>query len=192
MFWDLEVSDDVDILRHTVRKFAKTHISPIAHEIDKDNEFPNHLWKEMGDLGLLGITISEKFGGSKMSYLSHLIAMEEISRASASVGLSYGAHSNLCVNQLHIFGNDSQKQKYLPRLCSGEHVGALAMAESEAGSDVAGSMSCFAENNGDYWIANGSKMLITNGPDANIIIVYIQMEQMEEDYLLNIINLKII
>ena len=174
MIWDLHLNDEVDILRQTVKEFAKKNISPIAQKIDQENEFPKHLWKKLGDLGLLGITISEEYGGSEMSYLAHLIAVEEISRASASVGLSYGAHSNLCANQLHLHGNDSQKQKYLPKLCSGEHVGALAMSESEAGSDVVGSMSCHAERRGDYWIANGSKMWITNGPDANILIVYMR------------------
>ena len=174
MNWDIQLNDDVDLLRKSVREFAKKHISPIAKQIDDENEFPKHLWKELGDLGLLGITISQKYGGSEMSYLAHLIALEEISRASASIGLSYGAHSNLCANQLHIHGSDSQKQKYLPKLCTGEHVGALAMSEPEAGSDVVGSMSCHAEKQGDFWIANGTKMWITNGPDANILIVYMR------------------
>ena len=180
MNWDIQLNDEVDILRKTVRQFAKKSIAPIAQKIDKDNEFPEQLWKELGNLGLLGITIAEKYGGSGMSYLSHLVAVEEISRASASVGLSYGAHSNLCVNQLYLFGNELQKQKYLPKLCTGEHIGALAMSELNAGSDVVGSMSCHAEKQGNKWIANGSKMWITNGPDANIFLVYMRTASKEK------------
>ena len=179
MNWDIQINDEVDLLRATVRKFAEKNITPIAKDIDVNNEFPQHLWTKLGDLGLLGITISEKYGGSEMSYLAHLITVEEISRASASVGLSYGAHSNLCVNQLHAHGNESQKEKYLPKLCSGEHIGALAMSESEAGSDVVGGISCNAEKKGNVWVANGSKMWITNGPDANILIVYMRTSAKE-------------
>jgi isovaleryl-CoA dehydrogenase len=157
-----------------VRQFVEKRIAPIAEDVDRDNEFPQHLWKELGDLGLLGMTVSEEYGGSEMSYLAHLVAVEEISRASASVGLSYGAHSNLCVNQLQINGSSAQKEKYLPKLCSGEHVGALAMSEPGAGSDVVGSMACHAEKHGDRWVANGSKMWITNGPEANVLIVYMR------------------
>jgi len=174
MNWDIQLNEEVDLLRETIRQFAEKRIAPIADEIDRNNEFPQHLWKELGDLGLLGITVPEEYGGSRMSYLAHLVAFEEISRASASVGLSYGAHSNLCVNQLKLNGSDAQKKKYLPKLCTGENVGALAMSESGAGSDVVGSMACHAEKHGNYWIANGSKMWITNGPDANVLIVYMR------------------
>jgi isovaleryl-CoA dehydrogenase len=174
MNWDIQLNEEVDLLRETVRQFAEKRIAPIADEIDRNNEFPQHLWKELGELGLLGITVSEEYGGSGMSYLAHLVAVEEISRASASVGLSYGAHSNLCVNQLKLNGSDAQKKKYLLKLCTGENVGALAMSESGAGSDVVGSMACHAEKHGNYWIANGSKMWITNGPDANVLIVYMR------------------
>ncbi len=174
MNWDIQLNEEVDMLRETVRQFAEKRIAPIAEDVDRENEFPQHMWKELGDLGLLGMTASEEYGGSEMSYLAHLVAVEEISRASASVGLSYGAHSNLCVNQLQINGNPAQKQKYLPKLCSGEHVGALAMSEPGAGSDVVGAMACHAEKRGDYWVANGSKMWITNGPDADTLIVYMR------------------
>ena len=174
MNWDIQLNEEVDMLRETVRQFAEKRIAPIAEDVDRDNEFPQHLWKELGDLGLLGMTVSEEYGGSEMSYLAHLVAVEEISRASASVGLSYGAHSNLCVNQLQINGSSAQKEKYLPKLCSGEHVGALAMSEPGAGSDVVGSMACHAEKHGDRWVANGSKMWITNGPEANVLIVYMR------------------
>ena len=172
MNWDIQLNEEVDLLRETVRQFAEKRIAPIADEIDRNNEFPQHLWKELGELGLLGITVSEEYGGSGMSYLAHLVAVEEISRASASVGLSYGAHSNLCVNQLKLNGSDAQKKKYLLKLCTGENVGALAMSESGAGSDVVGSMACHAEKHGNYWIANGSKMWITNGPDADTYVIY--------------------
>ena len=174
MNWDIQLNEEVDMLRETVRQFAEKRIAPIAEDVDRENEFPQHLWKELGDLGLLGMTASEEYGGSEMSYLAHLVAVEEISRTSASVGLSYGAHSNLCVNQLQINGSPAQKQKYLPKLCSGEHVGALAMSEPGAGSDVVGAMACHAEKRGDYWVANGSKMWITNGPDADTLIVYMR------------------
>ena len=150
MNWDIQLNEEVDLLRETVRQFAEKHIAPIADEIDRNNEFPQHLWKELGELGLLGITVPEEYGGSGMSYLAHLVAVEEISRASASVGLSYGTHSNLCVNQLKLNGSDAQKKKYLPKLCTGENVGALAMSESGAGSDIVGSMTCHAEKHGNY------------------------------------------
>ncbi len=171
MNWDIQLNEEVDLLRETVRQFAEKRIAPIADEIDRNNEFPQHLWKELGELGLLGITVSEEYGGSGMSYLAHLVAVEEISRASASVGLSYGAHSNLCVNQLKLNGSDAQKKKYLLKLCTGENVGALAMSESGAGSDVV-SMKLKAEKQGDVYILNGSKMWITNGPDADTYVIY--------------------
>ena len=145
MEWDIKINEEIDLLRETIRQFAEKNISPIADEIDKKNKFPQHLWSELGKLGLLGITVPENYGGSGMSYLANLIAVEEISRASASVGLSYGAHSNLCVNQLLLNGNDQQREKFLHKLCSGEYVGALAMSEANAGSDVVGSMVCHAE-----------------------------------------------
>ncbi len=174
MQWDISLNEEVDLLRESVREFTAKHIAPIAEEIDRTNEFPAHLWGEMGKLGLLGMTAEEEYGGAGMSYLAHLVAMEEISRASASVGLSYGAHSNLCVNQIRLNGNEEQKLKFLPKLCSGDHVGALAMSEAGAGSDVVGSMACRAERKGDRWIANGSKMWITNGPDADVLVVYMR------------------
>jgi isovaleryl-CoA dehydrogenase len=150
---------------------ARDRIAPLAADIDASNRFPRHLWPELGELGLLGITADEVYGGTGLGYLAHVIAMEEISRASASVGLSYGAHSNLCVNQLQRWGNDGQRRRYLPKLVSGEHVGALAMSETGAGSDVMG-MSTRARRDGDQWLLNGSKMWITNGPEANVVIVY--------------------
>ncbi len=163
--------EDIDALRETVRRFAQDRIAPIASEIDSSNEFPNHLWQEMGALGLLGITADPDFGGSGMGYLAHVVALEEISRASASVGLSYGAHSNLCVNQINRWGNAEQKAKYLPALCSGDAVGALAMSESGSGSDVV-SMRLRAEKRNDRYVLNGTKMWITNGPDANTMVIY--------------------
>jgi len=163
--------EDIDALRETVRRFAQDRIAPIASEIDSSNEFPNHLWQEMGALGLLGITADPDFGGSGMGYLAHVVALEEISRASASVGLSYGAHSNLCVNQISRWGNAEQKAKYLPALCSGEAIGALAMSESGSGSDVV-SMRLRAEKRNDRYVLNGTKMWITNGPDANTMVIY--------------------
>ena len=169
---NFSIGKDNEVLRDTVYKFAQNEIAPIANQIDKENSFPNHLWKKFGDLGLLGITASSDYGGSDMSYLAHCIAIEEISRASASVGLSYGAFSNLCVNQINRNGNEEQKQKYLPELCSGEKVGALAMSESGSGSDVV-SMSLNAEKQGNKtYLLNGSKMWITNGPDADTLVVY--------------------
>ncbi|OLQ90988.1 isovaleryl-CoA dehydrogenase [Vibrio panuliri] len=163
--------ENTDLLREQINSFAASEIAPLAQSIDQSNEFPNHLWTKLGDMGLLGVTIEEQFGGANMGYLAHVIAMEEISRASASVGLSYGAHSNLCVNQIHRNGNPAQKEKYLPKLVSGEHVGALAMSEPGAGSDVV-AMQLRAERKGDHFVLNGNKMWITNGPDANTYVVY--------------------
>ncbi|MBT6208079.1 MAG: isovaleryl-CoA dehydrogenase, partial [Francisellaceae bacterium] len=160
-----------NLLRDSVRKFSQQEIAPLAERIDQENEFPNALWPKLGQMGLLGITVDEQYGGTNMGYLEHVIAMEEISRASASVGLSYGAHSNLCVNQINLNGNNEQKSKYLPKLISGEHVGALAMSESNSGSDVV-SMKLYAEKSGNNYILNGTKMWITNGPDADTIVVY--------------------
>jgi isovaleryl-CoA dehydrogenase len=168
------LGEDLDLLRESVGRFAAERIAPQAVRIDADNEFPQELWQELGGLGLLGITVSEQYGGSGLGYLAHCVAMEEISRASASVGLSYGAHSNLCVNNLWLNGTEAQRQKFLPKLCSGEWVGALAMSEPGAGSDIVGAMSCRAEKHGDAWIANGSKMWITNGPEASVLIVYMR------------------
>ena len=168
---DHGLGEDLDMLRDLVYKFAQAEIAPRAAEIDKNNEFPADLWRKMGDLGILGVTVAEEFGGSNMGYLGHVVAMEEISRASASVGLSYGAHSNLCVNQIHKNGSAEQKTRYLPKLCSGEHVGALAMSEPGAGSDVV-SMKLKAEKKGDVYILNGNKMRITNGPDADTYVIY--------------------
>ncbi|PBB98248.1 isovaleryl-CoA dehydrogenase [Mesorhizobium sp. WSM3862] len=162
---------DIEALRDTVRRFAQDRIAPIAADIDRSNEFPAHLWGELGALGLLGITADAEFGGSGMGYLAHVVAMEEISRASASVGLSYGAHSNLCVNQINRWATPAQKEKYLPALCSGEKVGALAMSESGSGSDVV-SLRLRAEKRNDRYVLNGSKMWITNGPDAETLVVY--------------------
>jgi len=163
--------EEISMLRNMVNQFAKTEIAPRAAQIDQDNLFPSDLWKKMGSLGLLGITVDEEYGGSNMGYLAHAIVMEEISRASASVGLSYGAHSNLCVNQIHKNGNAEQKLKYLPKLCSGQHVGALAMSEPSAGSDVV-SMKLHARKENDCYILNGNKMWITNGPEADTYVVY--------------------
>jgi isovaleryl-CoA dehydrogenase len=171
--WDFDfgLGEDIDLLRETVQAFAADKIAPRAADIDASNEFPADLWPELGELGLLGITVDEEFGGAGLGYLAHVVAMEEISRASASVGLSYGAHSNLCVNQLCRWGNDEQKARYLPRLVSGEHLGALAMSESGAGSDVM-SMRATAVRQGDHYVLNGSKMWITNAPKADVMIVY--------------------
>ena len=168
---DFGLGETADMMRESVRSFADSQIIPLAAETDKNNEFPMQLWPQMGELGVLGITVEEEYGGAGMGYLEHCIAMEEISRASASVGLSYGAHSNLCVNQIRRNGNAEQKRRYLPKLISGEHVGALAMSEPGAGSDVV-SMRLKAEKKGDQYILNGSKMWITNGPDADTLVIY--------------------
>ncbi len=165
------LGDEIEQLRDVVHRFAQEQIAPLAEEIDQSNQFPPHLWQEMGALGLLGMTANPDFGGTGMGYLAHAVAMEEISRASASVGLSYGAHSNLCVNQINRWGNDAQKQRYLPKLCSGENVGALAMSEPGSGSDVV-SMRLRAEKRNDRFVLNGNKMWITNGPDADTLVVY--------------------
>ncbi len=179
MLSDTRINDDIDALRDSVQKFAAAELASRAAEIDRSNEFPMDIWRKLGDMGLLGISVAEEYGGSGMGYLAHVVAVEEISRVSASVGLSYGAHSNLCVNNLFLNGSDAQRQKYLPKLCSGEHIGALAMSEPGAGSDVVGSMSCRAVKQGDRWIANGSKMWITNGPDADTLIVYMRTAEIE-------------
>ena len=168
---DFGLGETAEMMRESVRSFADSQIIPLAAETDKNNEFPMQLWPQMGELGVLGITVEEEYGGAGMGYLEHCIAMEEISRASASVGLSYGAHSNLCVNQIRRNGNAEQKRRYLPKLISGEHVGALAMSEPGAGSDVV-SMRLKAEKRGDLYILNGSKMWITNGPDADTLVIY--------------------
>lgn len=171
-----QLGETLDLLRDTVRTFAQTEIAPLAASIDHDNAFPYPLWKKLGNMGLLGITVDEQYGGANMGYLAHVIAMEEISRASASVGLSYGAHSNLCVNQLYLNGNANQKQRFLPTLISGDKVGALAMSEANSGSDVV-SMTLQARKHGDAYILNGTKMWITNGPDADVLIVYAKTDK---------------
>ena len=168
---NFNLGSDIDMLRDAVFQFCTAEIAPRASGIDQSNDFPSDLWRKLGDMGLLGITVSEQYGGSNMGYLAHAVAMEEISRASASVGLSYGAHANLCVNQLYKNGSDAQKMHYLPKLCSGEHIGALAMSEPNAGSDVV-SMQLSARRRGDHYVLNGNKMWITNGPDADTYIIY--------------------
>ncbi|MEQ8955608.1 MAG: acyl-CoA dehydrogenase family protein, partial [Gammaproteobacteria bacterium] len=168
---NFNLPEEVVMLRDSVMRFCQIEVAPRANDIDRANEFPSDLWRKLGDAGLLGITVAEEYGGANMGYLAHCVAMEEVSRASAAVGLSYGAHSNLCVNQIARNGNHEQKQKYLPGLCSGEQVGALAMSEPGAGSDVT-SLGLRAELHGDHYLLNGTKMWITNGPDADVLIVY--------------------
>ncbi|ANB22804.1 isovaleryl-CoA dehydrogenase [Alteromonas stellipolaris] len=168
---NFDLGEDIDLLRAQVFQFAQNEIAPLAEEADANNQFPNALWPKLGEIGLLGVTVSEQYGGADMGYLAHTIAMEEVSRASAGIGLSYGAHSNLCVNQIFRNGNDEQREKYLPKLVSGEHIGALAMSEPNAGSDVV-SMKLRAEKRGDKYILNGNKMWITNGPDAHTFVIY--------------------
>ena len=169
------LGEDIEALRTSVAQFASDRIAPLAADIDRDNHFPRELWPEMGELGLLGLTVEEEFGGAGLGYLAHVVAMEEISRASGAIGLSYGAHSNLCVNQLRRWGTPAQKQKYLPKLISGEHLGALAMSEPGSGSDVV-SMRTRAEKRGDTYVLNGSKMWITNGPTAEVLVVYATLD----------------
>lgn len=171
IFLNFALGETTNMLREAVKEFAEREIAPHAAAIDRENEFPSQLWPKIGQLGLLGITVEEEYGGSGLGYLEHVVAMEEISRASASIGLSYGAHSNLCVNQIRLNGTHEQKLRYLPKLCSGEHIGALAMSETQAGSDVMG-MQLKAEHKGDHYVLTGSKMWITNGPDADVLVVY--------------------
>jgi len=173
--FDFGLGEDIDLLRETVREFAATEVAPRAQAIDRDNEFPRDLWPRLGELGLLGITVEPEFGGAGLGYLAHVVAVEELSRASGSVGLSYGAHSNLCVNQLRRWGTEAQKRKYLPALISGEHLGALAMSEPGSGSDVM-SMRTRADLHGDRYILNGRKMWITNGPTADVLVVYVKVD----------------
>ncbi|MBY0569308.1 MAG: acyl-CoA dehydrogenase family protein, partial [Hyphomonadaceae bacterium] len=168
---DFQLGETADAIRETTRRYAADRIAPMAAAIDADNKFPRELWPEMGELGLHGITVAEEDGGLGLGYLEHVVAMEEVSRASASVGLSYGAHSNLCINQLRRWATPEQKQKYLPKLISGEHVGSLAMSEAGAGSDVVG-MKLRAEKKGDRFVLNGTKFWITNAPEANTLVVY--------------------
>ncbi len=172
---NFDLGETIDLLRDAVQDFAQAEIAPLAAEIDRSNEFPNQLWPRLGDMGLLGITVPETYGGADMGYLAHIVAMEEVSRASASVGLSYGAHSNLCVNQINRNGNEAQKAKYLPKLVRGETIGALAMSESGAGSDIM-SMQLKAQKTDAGYLLNGTKMWITNGPDADVVVVYARTE----------------
>jgi isovaleryl-CoA dehydrogenase len=173
---EFNLGEIADRLRKSVQDFAEREIAPLAAKIDHDNHFPHPLWRKFGDMGLLGVTVAAEYGGSGLGYLEHVIAMEEISRASASIGLSYGAHSNLCVNQIALNGTQEQKHQFLPKLCTGEYVGALAMSEANAGSDVMG-MQLRAELQGDHYVLNGTKMWITNGPDANVLVVYAKTDK---------------
>ena len=173
--FDFGLGETLDEIRREVRRFAATEIAPLADHIDRANEFPRALWPKLGAQGLLGVTVPERWGGADLGYLAHVVVMEEISRASGAVGLSYGAHSNLCVNQIRLNGNDAQRDRYLPRLVSGEHVGALAMSEPGSGSDVV-SMQLRAESRGDSYVLTGRKMWITNGPDADVLVVYAKTE----------------
>ena len=166
-----DLGEEIDLLRESVAQFAAAQIAPLAEEADATNHFPNQLWRQLGEQGLLGMTVEAEYGGTGMGYLAHVVAMEEISRASGGIGLSYGAHSNLCLNQLRKNASEAQKRKYLPKLCSGEYVGALAMSEPGAGSDVV-SMKLRADKRGDHYVLNGNKMWITNGPDADVLVVY--------------------
>ena len=175
------LGDTADMIRETVSSFAQNEIAPRASDIDKKNDFPSDLWEKMGSLGILGVTVEEKWGGSGLGYLEHTVCVEEISRASASVGLSYGAHSNLCINQIRLNGNDRQREKYLPGLVSGKKVGALAMSESSAGSDVVGMITTATKKN-DHYVLNGSKMWITNGPDADYLVVYAKTDKKAGSY----------
>lgn len=177
-YLNFNLGETADMLRTAIYDFAVAEILPIADEVDRTNTFPKEMWKKLGQMGLLGITVDEEYGGSGLGYLEHAIAMEEISRASASIGLSYGAHSNLCVNQIALNGSETQKKTFLPKLCSGEYVGALAMSEAGAGSDVMG-MQLRAEKHGDHYILNGTKMWITNGPDADVLVVYAKTSKEE-------------
>jgi isovaleryl-CoA dehydrogenase len=175
-YLNFELGETIDMLRESVATFAQREVAPLAQKMDEDNTFPRHLWPKLGELGLLGITAEEEYGGSGMGYMAHVIAMEELSRASAALALSYGAHSNLCVNQLTLNATVEQKKKYLPKLITGEHVGALAMSEPGAGSDVVG-MQCRADKKGDHYVLNGNKMWITNGPDAEVLVVYAKTDK---------------
>ncbi len=178
--FNFNLGEETDALQESIRVFCDKEISPLAVDIDKNNDFPSHLWKKLGDMGLLGITVEEDYGGSGLGYLEHIIAMQEISRASASVGLSYGAHSNLCVNQIRLNGSKKQKEKFLPKLISGDHIGALAMSEASSGSDVV-SMKLKATQSDDKFILNGSKMWITNAPNANVFVVYAKTNYKTDD-----------